>query len=348
MRQRLPLFCMIVVAIPWVAIGQEDSETTPSGAVVDFQRDIIPILSARCVKCHGDDNAKNDFRVDDRDSVLAYIEAGDVEASSLWTDYLRGDDPDLLMPPADHGGPLSATELALVNVWISEGAHWSGTATFKTAEPEAAKTILTVPTKPLSIAARIWAFQGYLHPATVHFPIALLLVGGLFVVIGVRYPTLGENMAVVCLLLGTVSAIAATVMGWSFAARQGYGSWDRIDLDSEIFWHRWSGVIVTVIAVFVSLFAIAWLRGGGRRSAQTWKIGLVLIAALIGAVGHQGGELTYGKTFYQEAFELLLGTETGDSDPVSFTAPGVGARQGHNHSAGNSPAKPRVSATPDR
>ncbi len=309
MRHPLLLVVTGFWLIPLFAWGQDELLPATKPMVVDFQRDVAPIFVSRCLKCHGAKESKNDFRIDDQEAVLSYIEPGDVQASILWTDYLRSDDPDLQMPPVEHGGPLSASELALVSVWITEGADWpDGVAVVAEATPVAMVPPLVV-AKPISLLGRVWAFQGFLHPATVHFPIALLLVGGLFVVVGLKYPVLGENVALVCLLLGTASAIAATAMGWSFATRQGYGSWDRFNTDSEIFWHRWSAVLVTLAAVSTSLFAIAWLRRRSPRLAKFWKVGLLVIAAMVGAVGHQGGELTYGKTFYQEAFQVLLGTE---------------------------------------
>jgi uncharacterized membrane protein len=311
MPQSLPLIRILLVLLVSVATepsnswGQSDENDSTSTAVIQFQRDIAPLLVSRCIKCHGEEDAKNDFRVDDKDSLLGYVEPGDIESSSLWTDYLRTDDADLLMPPAEHGGPLSPAELAMISVWIHEGANWPDDAAVgggveKSSEADVVKA-------PMSLPARVWAFQGYLHPATVHFPIALLLLGGMFVVVGIKYPVLGENVALVCLFFGTLSAIAATVMGWSFATQQGYGSWDRFDMDSEIFWHRWSAVIVTVAAIITSLFALSWLRNQQNHLKTFWKIGLLVIAMMVGAVGHQGGELTYGKTFYQEAFNILLG-----------------------------------------
>jgi hypothetical protein len=169
---------------------------------------------------------------------------------------------------------------------------------------------------PSTLLERIWSFQGFLHPATVHFPIALLLVGGLFVVIGWKYPTLGEYVSLSCLFLGTLSAIAASAMGWSFAVREGYGSWNRFDMDSEIFWHRWSALIVTFAAIATSLFALAWLRNRKSRLGRFWRTGLLAIAAMVGAVGHQGGELTYGKALYTDAFDVLFGS---DAKPTEAT-----------------------------
>ena len=102
--------------------GSDEQETVfpldDDGKLVQFERDIAPILRDRCLECHGPDDAKNDFRVDDPDSMLEYIEADDHESSILYTDYLTIDDEDMLMPPTSHGGPLSAGDLAVFRVWI--------------------------------------------------------------------------------------------------------------------------------------------------------------------------------------------------------------------------------------
>ncbi len=82
-----------------------------------------------------------------------------------------------------------------------------------------------------------------------------------------------------------------------------------MDTDSEIFWHRWSALIVTVVGIITSLFAVAALRSSNRRLGLAWRVGLLSVGMMVGAVGHQGGELTYGKVFYQRAFDRLLGVE---------------------------------------
>jgi uncharacterized membrane protein len=161
----------------------------------------------------------------------------------------------------------------------------------------------------------VWAFQGFFHPATVHFPIALFLVGALFVVLGWFWPPLGKQIPLACLLLGAPTAIASTAMGWSFAVEEGYGSWAKVDLDSEVFWHRWSGVIVTVVSLVLAAIALINVMKGSRKLERTWKIGLLLIAGMVGAVGHQGGELSYGADFYPKAFRILMGTEGEQAEP---------------------------------
>lgn len=276
------------------------------GRVVNFERDVVPILRTRCVQCHGPDEAKNDFRVDDHDLVFDYVTAGDSMSSGLYTEYLTTDDDDMLMPPRSHGGPLIPSELAIIRLWIDEGADWPADAMLdgSGAPLPAVNNLLA---HKQGLASRVWSFQGFLHPATVHFPIALFVVGALFVVLGWKWPAVGTQIPLACLWIGTASAIAATLMGWSFSVEKGYGSWDRFDLDSEIFWHRWTAVIVTVLACLLAVVAVFSVRQHSSRLTATWKVGLLLLAVLVGAVGHQGGELTYGKEFYPKAISILLG-----------------------------------------
>ncbi len=302
--QVITLGCFVVFVI--VAHSALAGVLDDDGRLVRFDRDIAPILRARCLECHGPEDAKNDFRVDDVDSLMAYVSPEDLEASSLFTDYLTTDDDDMLMPPVSHQGPLSLGELALLRTWIHEGAVWpDGFELVAEAEAETPLQIVEVPQNSDGLLARVWAFQGYLHPAAVHFPIALLSIGGLFVVLSWIWPALGNQVALACLWIGSVAAIGTTLMGWSFATEQGYGAWDRIDMDTEVFWHRWSAIVVTVVAVAAALVAAIAINRNSRALNATWKGGLLITAVLVGLVGHQGGEMTYGKTFYQRAFDRL-------------------------------------------
>ncbi len=131
----------------------------------------MPILATKCLECHGPDEAKNDFRVDDRELMMDYIEPEDVESSTIFVDYLTIEDDDMLMPPKSHGGPLSAAELAMIRVWIEEGAEWPEDLEF----PQQGEQMESPPEPapaPKSLSDRVWMAQGFLHPATVHFPIA--------------------------------------------------------------------------------------------------------------------------------------------------------------------------------
>ena len=292
--------CMLISTVD----AQDDfvSPVNEDGHVIDFARDIAPIFKKHCLECHGPKDAKNDFRVDDPDSMSSYVEAGDVELSSLYVDFLAIDDEDSIMPPKKQGGPLSPGELALIRVWIEEGAVW----------PDGVKLTDEVvpppPPAPQSLFGRVWGFQGFLHPATVHFPVALLLFGAAFVVLGWKWPVVGTQIPLACLVFGALTAIGATMMGWSFAAERGYSDWTNFDMNDEFFWHRWGGVIVTSTATIFALVAIKAVRSQSEKLTKIWKIGLLVCAGMVGAVGHQGGELTYGHDFYPRAFRVLLGT----------------------------------------
>ncbi|MEM9828601.1 MAG: c-type cytochrome domain-containing protein [Planctomycetota bacterium] len=306
-------FALAMLTGPHLFAADADSAETDTvgpldadGRVVDFNRDIAGIFRTHCLDCHGPNDAKNDFRIDDPDSVFSFVEPEDVEGSSMFVDYMLSDDPDLLMPPASHGR-LSPAELSLVRVWIEEGAVWPEDAKISAEEPVADEP---PPPVPDSLPSRLWAAQGFLHPATVHFPIALFLLGAVFVVLGWKWPAVGTQIPLACLWIGTASAIAASVMGWAFALEKGYGGWNRFDasmLDREVFWHRWSAVIVTLIAIGSSLAAIKGIRSESPRWSKAWKAGLLVCGLLIGLVGHQGGEMTYGEDFYPKMFRILKG-----------------------------------------
>ncbi|MEL6104684.1 MAG: c-type cytochrome domain-containing protein [Planctomycetota bacterium] len=290
------------------------------GRLVNFQRDIAPIFRKHCLECHNEKEAKADFRIDDPDSVFSYVEAGDLESSTMYTDYLLAEDPDYMMPPKGH---LPAAELSLIRVWIEEGADWPDDASVAVEESDEERAVVAdeEPEAPTALVDRVWAFQGFFHPATVHFPIALFLFGAFFVVLGFVWKSLGDQIPLACLLLGAPSAVVASAMGFAFADEQGYGSWTKVNMDSEIFWHRWSGVIVAVVASILAVTALWAIKSGSDRLKGTWKVGLLITAAMVGLVGHQGGELHYGEEFYQKAFDTLLGSsdavaEADQTNPV--------------------------------
>ena len=103
---------------------------------VDFARDIRPLLSDNCFACHGPDakQRKADLRLDTREGALVYIDGTSAvvpgrPSESELVRRVTTDDEDDLMPPPDSGKKLDATQKALLQRWIAEGAeyelHWS-------------------------------------------------------------------------------------------------------------------------------------------------------------------------------------------------------------------------------
>src|SRR5579872_2494270 len=97
-----------------------------------FNRDIRPILSDKCFKCHGPDSAarKADLRLDIRDiAVKAEAIVPGKPDESLLVERVFSDDPQQVMPPPGSGKMLTANEKDKLRQWIAAGAeyqsHWS-------------------------------------------------------------------------------------------------------------------------------------------------------------------------------------------------------------------------------
>lgn len=102
----------------------------PANKVIDYHKDIAPIFAERCIKCHGPEKQKSDYRLDTRDDAIksgsdgGAIVVGD-SAGSLMVQLLVGANPDYdLMPPK--GDPLTPEQIGLIRAWIDQGAVWEG------------------------------------------------------------------------------------------------------------------------------------------------------------------------------------------------------------------------------
>ncbi len=97
---------------------------------VDFARDIRPILSNHCFKCHGPAKQEAGMRLDDREQALRRqrLVPGNPQQSKV-LQRIRSDDPDERMPPPDAGEKLTAAQIAALTKWIEQGAeyapHWA-------------------------------------------------------------------------------------------------------------------------------------------------------------------------------------------------------------------------------
>src|SRR5215212_5185709 len=100
----------------------------PAKTQVDFQRDIQPILTATCIKCHGPDKQKGGFRVDVKD---VFLKGGDAHAPNVHAGksaesplihFVAGLDEDMIMPAK--GERITAEQVGLLRAWIDQGANW--------------------------------------------------------------------------------------------------------------------------------------------------------------------------------------------------------------------------------
>jgi mono/diheme cytochrome c family protein len=97
------------------------------GRLIDFRRDVEPILRANCYQCHGAKNASAQLRLDDKELAMkggisgAVIIPGNSKGSRLMKRVL-GEGDEARMPLG--GAPLKANQIELIRKWIDEGAEW--------------------------------------------------------------------------------------------------------------------------------------------------------------------------------------------------------------------------------
>ncbi|OJV21816.1 MAG: hypothetical protein BGO21_24940 [Dyadobacter sp. 50-39] len=140
-----------------IALGFQSCDNQSGGTVgeklpeqVSYNFDIRPILSDKCLACHGPDANKREagLRLDDPASAFAALKdnpkghalvAGKPDQSAV---YLRitTEDTTLRMPPPASNLKLSQREIDLIDKWIRQGAkyekHWAFVAPKKPKLPE--------------------------------------------------------------------------------------------------------------------------------------------------------------------------------------------------------------------
>ncbi|MCU0875657.1 MAG: DUF1549 domain-containing protein, partial [Pirellulaceae bacterium] len=119
---------------------------------VDFQTEVLPILSEHCNLCHGVDanQRQGGLRLDQRqaalrggDSGTPAIVPGKPDDSEL-VRRITSTDEDQVMPPPSHNKPLSANQIETLRRWLADGAayqsHWAFVPPRKAPLPEAGAT----------------------------------------------------------------------------------------------------------------------------------------------------------------------------------------------------------------
>ena len=96
---------------------------------MDFARDIKPILTATCLRCHGPARPKSGFRLDSRADALKGGDNGvDIlpgqSGKSPLIRYVAQLGDDIKMPPPGKGETLTPAQVGLFRAWIDQGAAW--------------------------------------------------------------------------------------------------------------------------------------------------------------------------------------------------------------------------------
>ena len=135
MRRHLIKFGFAVVAVSVYAANAASS--------LSFNRDVRPILSDNCFRCHGaDKNArKAKLRLDDRDVAIekeAFVPGKPDKSELIRRIYATNEDD--LMPPPESNKKLTAEQKEILKQWIAQGAkyepHWSFITPVRPAVPK--------------------------------------------------------------------------------------------------------------------------------------------------------------------------------------------------------------------
>ncbi len=102
----------------------------PATNRIDFARDVKPILDENCLRCHGPEKPKSQFRLDNRASALKGGEQGvDIipgnSAKSPLIHYVAYLVEDSEMPPVGKGNQLTAAQVSILRAWIDQGLVWN-------------------------------------------------------------------------------------------------------------------------------------------------------------------------------------------------------------------------------
>ena len=139
---------LVLTVGSYTAVAQSPAK---AATVIDFNREIRPLLSDRCFRCHGPDAGQRqaELRLDTKAGLQGngnrrpIVVPGDADSSALYLRITHAD-PNHRMPPADSTPPLTANEIGLIKAWISQGAvwqkHWSFLPPTRPALPEVKDT----------------------------------------------------------------------------------------------------------------------------------------------------------------------------------------------------------------
>ncbi len=142
------IFCIVL----FCSCGREPAADGALAAaalpeVVDFNFHIKPILSDRCFKCHGPDEATREAGLGLHTEAHAFaalgkakdhyaLVPGNPEKSTL-VQRIYSEDPQEVMPPPESNLTLTEHEKALLRRWVEQGAEWKKHWAFLPPEPPA-------------------------------------------------------------------------------------------------------------------------------------------------------------------------------------------------------------------
>ncbi|MGH9936759.1 MAG: DUF1549 domain-containing protein, partial [Blastocatellia bacterium] len=133
-RKAIKTLILICAALTAVAFNADRKASAEDGTTVSYNRDIRPIFSDTCYRCHGPDkNArKAGLRLDIREEATKKTKSGVVpivpgkpEESEIVRRIFSNDEYEL-MPPKEAHKVLTPRQKETIKRWVAEGAKYEG------------------------------------------------------------------------------------------------------------------------------------------------------------------------------------------------------------------------------
>jgi hypothetical protein len=173
----------LVVSIVRLPHARADDQPNPAKALpppsaksVDYERDVAPILSQNCYRCHGPKKQQGGLALHLQERAMTGGDSGSAiapgkSAESRLIRYVAGLVEDYQMPPEDAGKPLTSEQIGLLRAWIDQGARWTSTGSAIGARPAADHWSFRPPRRVAPPAVK--------HPGWVRNPIDAFVLGHL-------------------------------------------------------------------------------------------------------------------------------------------------------------------------
>ena len=146
-----------------------------------------------------------------------------------------------------------------------------------------------------------WLFLGRFHPMVLHMPIGIISVAVFFEVLSFKIEKEKIRPGIsILIILGTLSAIAATLLGLMLGSSDEYSG-------NSYWWHRTLGIATSVGMVIVWILHSKWQSSeDSHRIGLAYRFVLVLTMGCLMYGGHMGANLTHGEDWLFEYWPAWL------------------------------------------
>ena len=159
-------------------------------------------------------------------------------------------------------------------------------------------------------------FVGTLHPAVLHFPIALGIVAAIVELWGaVRRDPGPSSFALTAVWFAAIVAVVTATSGWFNAEFLNRG------LSLNLFLHRWIGIASAVLLITLAISGSIILARPKASLSGAWRMALLATAGALGFTGHLGGSMVYGDGYITDALWAAIDqTEKSQRDSAANAA----------------------------